>query len=44
MSHPQIERRADFAQGLVSERLELRHGAGSLEALLAQADIKLQPQ
>jgi hypothetical protein len=28
---------------LVSERLELRYGVGSLEALLQQADIKLQP-
>jgi len=33
----------DFAQHLVSERLELRYGVGSLEALLQQADIKLQP-
>jgi hypothetical protein len=33
----------DFAQNLVSERLELRYGVGSLEALLQQADIKLQP-
>lgn len=33
----------DFARNVVSERLELRYGAGSLEALLQQADIKLQP-
>jgi AbiTii len=33
----------DFAREVVSERLELRYGVGSLEGLLQQADIKLQP-
>ena len=33
----------DFARHIVSERLELRYGVGSLEALLQQPDIKLQP-
>lgn len=33
----------DFARDVVSERLELRYGVGSLEALLQQTDIKLQP-
>lgn len=33
----------DFARDVVSERLELRYGVGSIEALLDQAEIKLQP-
>jgi hypothetical protein len=33
----------EFAREVVSERLELRHGVGGLEALIEQDTIKLQP-
>jgi hypothetical protein len=34
----------DFAREHISERLELRQGVGDLQALIAQDQIKLQPQ
>lgn len=33
----------DFAQEHIKEEVELRHGAGVIEALLGQAEIKLSP-
>ena len=45
VQHQQIPQSSipEFAREYVTERVELRHGAGELEALLLQDDIRLMP-